>query len=131
MVAASNRNRLHGLGKPPAWQSWNAMRKRCLDPKSPMYGQYGGRGITICERWQHFEHFLADMGPRPLGMTLDRIDNEKGYEPGNCRWADSKTQRRNRRDVKLYTYAGKTMCLTDWMREITGDQKARIRSDLL
>lgn len=125
----SQPDRLHGLGKPPAWQSWVAMRKRC-SPKSKLRKYYFDRGIKVCERWKSFKNFLADMGPRPAGKTLDRIDNDKGYFAANCRWSDAKTQRRNRRDMKLYTYAGKTMCLTDWMREITGNQKARIRSDL-
>lgn len=128
-MAARRSNRLHGLGKPPAWQSWVAMRKRC-NINYPQRHLYFDRGITVCRRWQSFAAFLTDMGPRPEGATLDRIDNDKGYSPRNCRWADAKTQRRNRRDVKLYTYAGKTMCLTDWMREITGNPAARIRSDL-
>lgn len=96
-----------------------------------MRAYYFDRGITVCPRWKSFENFIADMGDRPEGTTLDRIDNDKGYEPSNCRWADGRAQRRNRRDMKLYTYAGKTMCLTDWMREITGNPNARIRSDLV
>lgn len=130
MGTKSARNRLHGLGKPPAWQSWVAMRKRC-SPTSKHRRWYFDRGIKVCKRWQHFENFLADMGPRPKGKTLDRIDVNKGYTPSNCRWATASEQRNNRRDTKRYTYAGKTMTLTEWMREITGDPKARIRSDLL
>jgi hypothetical protein len=111
--------RLHGLGKPPAWRSWYAMRRRCSQ-SSPHRRWYFDRGITVCERWVNFPEFLADMGHRPAGTSLDRIDNNKGYEPGNCRWATPTEQRNNRRDSKLYTYAGKTMTLTDWIREITG-----------
>jgi len=112
-------NRLHGLGKPAAWQSWEAMKKRCSE-KSYLRKHYFDRGIRVCERWLSFPNFLSDMGHRPPGKTLDRIDNSKGYEPENCRWATAREQRNNRRDTKLYTYAGKTMCLADWVREITG-----------
>lgn len=86
-----------------------------------MHRWYGANGITVCARWAKFESFLADMGERPAGRSLDRIDVKKGYSQDNCRWATAREQRNNRRDTKLYTYAGKTMCLTDWVREITGD----------
>ncbi len=81
----------------PTYGSWRAMRRRCNDPKNIGYRNYGGRGITVCERWQKFENFLADMGKRPEGTSLDRIDSNGNYEPGNCRWADAKTQAQNRR----------------------------------
>lgn len=88
-----------------------------------MRAYYYERGIRVCSRWQGrygFRNFLADMGHRPPDMTLDRIDVRKGYSPKNCRWATRQQQRNNRRDTKFYTYKGKTMCLTDWVREITG-----------
>lgn len=73
------------------------MRDRCTNPRRNGYPHYGGRGITVCERWQKFENFYADMCPAPPGLTLDRIDVNRGYEPGNCRWADWSTQRVNKR----------------------------------
>jgi hypothetical protein len=81
----------------PTYRSWLAMKARCLNPKNKRFADYGGRGIAVCKRWLVFENFLADMGERPAGMTLDRIDNDIGYEKTNCRWADSQTQSTNKR----------------------------------
>jgi len=90
-------------GKPsPTYVSWRDMKRRCLNSNCPDYKNYGGRGIEVCKRWMDFENFLADMGIRPEGKTLDRIDNDGNYEPGNCRWATPKEQRQNRRKAKDY-----------------------------
>jgi hypothetical protein len=81
------------------YNSWLAMLQRCNWPKAMSYPRYGGRGITVCERWMKFENFLADMGERPPGTSIDRKDVDGNYEPGNCRWATRKEQRANRRQA--------------------------------
>lgn len=100
------------------YQVWGNMKQRCLNPNSTRYADYGGRGITVCERWLSFENFLADMGVAPDGLTLDRVDNEKGYSPDNCVWNTYANQNKNSRRAKLVTIGKRTMCINDWCRLI-------------
>lgn len=96
-------NKTHGLTHSPEYKSYHSMLQRCENPKCHAFADYGGRGIAVCERWrgEHgFEDFLADMGPRPRGRSLDRINNDLGYSPDNCRWATQKEQINNRRPGK-------------------------------
>lgn len=90
-------NKKHGLYKTSTYSTWHAMRQRCSNSSRPNYHLYGGRGISVCERWNSFESFLADMGEKPEGRQLDRINNDGIYEPGNCRWATPKENSNNRR----------------------------------
>lgn len=85
----------HGLKGTTEYNSWNLMRDRCNNPNNKRYDKYGGRGISVCERWDDFLMFLEDMGNKPEGTSLDRIDVNGNYEPSNCRWADDLTQARN------------------------------------
>lgn len=102
----------------PAYSSWAAMLTRCRNKANHAYANYGARGVSVCKRWLTYANFYADMGPRPEGTTLDRIDNSKGYFPGNCRWADWVTQIRNSGHVRPITFQGRTMLLTDWASEL-------------
>jgi hypothetical protein len=105
-----------------ARQRWHAMRRRCHNPADKDFRYYGGRGITVCDRWRKsFDSFLADMGFPPPGMTIDRINNDGNYEPGNCRWADRATQSRNRRplcrDGCAVMAFGENKSIAEWARD--------------
>lgn len=100
----------------PTYITWQVMRLRVNDPRCRSYRYYGAKGITICERWTLFENFLADMGRRPEGMTIERIDSNKGYEPSNCKWDTIQNQSRNRKSTVWLTFQGKTLCMLDWAR---------------
>jgi hypothetical protein len=105
----------HGLAdKHPMYQTWLGMRARCNNKKHVSYRNYGGRGITVCERWNKFENFYADMGDRPEGLSLDRVDNSRGYSPENCKWSTASEQRSNSRGVHHITHNGHTKTILEW-----------------
>ncbi len=110
----------------PEYRSWNAMIQRCLNPNAPEYKYYGGRGISICEKWKTFASFYADMGDRPPGKSLDRKDPNGNYEPSNCRWATRSEQASNKRNSLLIAFKGKSQCAMDWSQE-TGIPYSTIR----
>lgn len=109
-------NTTHGMTDSPEYRSWCSMLTRCTNRASPNYHNYGGRGITVCERWYNFKNFFSDMGHMPAGQTLERINNEGPYCPENCRWASMAEQRRNKRTNRWITHDGQTLCLADWER---------------
>ena len=105
-----------GKKKTTEYSAWCAMISRCTNPGDHAYAYYGGQGVTVCTRWRHdFPAFLADVGNRPPGLTLDRHPNNQGnYEPGNVRWATMDQQGKNRKSNRYETFHGRTMCLKDW-----------------
>lgn len=109
----------HQMTGTPTYRTWKAMKQRCFNKKHPQRKQYGGRGITVCERWKNsFELFLADMGEAPKGKSIDRINNDGNYEPGNCRWATAKQQSRNNSGNKNITFNGITLCQNAWAEKL-------------
>lgn len=112
------RNKTHGLRHSREYESWAAMRSRCKNKNNACYEDYGGRGISIAQRWNDFQAFIDDMGPRPLGHSLDRKNNEGDYGPDNCRWANAETQANNKRNNRIITFQGETMTLPNWARRV-------------
>lgn len=112
--------RTHGQSSIPEYKIWKGMRQRCTNPAEKSYPRYGGRGIVVCSEWnESFETFFADMGPRPSPRhSIDRIDNDKGYQPDNCRWSLPAEQNSNTRANRKITYNGETRLLSEWAHRI-------------
>ena len=120
----------HRRSRTPIYKTWQSMKERCHNPTCHAYPLYGGRGITVCERWRNsFDAFLEDMGERPVGMSIDRIDNNKGYEPSNCRWATVIDQSNNRSTNRFLTIDGVSKTVTEWGRQV-GKSRAVIKERL-
>ena len=111
-------NTVHGDWGSGSYQSWHGMMQRCTNPNNKKYSRYGGRGITVCDRWKDYSAFLEDMGPRPEKLTIERLDNSKGYSKSNCKWATKAEQNRNHCRNRLLTYQGRSMIAPDWAKEL-------------
>jgi len=109
--------RRHGMSRTRTWKSWDAMKQRCLNQNSPDYPRYGGVGIKVCKKWLKMDGFLEDMGERPEGKTLDRIDNSGNYESGNCRWATASEQQFNKRSNLKLEHQGKIRSIVELSEE--------------
>lgn len=102
----------------PEYSIWGNIVQRCTNPNNRLYKYYGGRGITVCDRWRKsFDSFFADMGERPQGLSVERVDNNKGYSPENCKWATMTEQANNTRHNALHTLGNKTQSVAMWARE--------------
>lgn len=119
-LAKLNKNRaIHAMTNSYTYGSWKAMKARCYDKNDKDYPRWGGRGIKVCAAWKEsFVEFYKDMGERPFGQTIDRINNEGNYEPINCRWATQKTQNNNTRKNYYVEYKGKTQTAKQWAEEL-------------
>lgn len=117
-IELSTKHGQSGIRSSPTYRSWKSMRVRCSNQKIPAYKNYGGRGIAVCQRWDSFIAFLADMGERPEGTTLDRRNNDGDYDPDNCRWATKSEQAKNRRNARRISFQGATLSLSDWDSKI-------------
>jgi hypothetical protein len=116
----------HGMSKTSTYTSWRAMKDRCYQETHKEYKRYGAIGITVCKRWREsFENFLKDMGERPEGRSLERLDSTKPYSPSNCVWATHEQQANNRRSNRLIKHKGETMTLSQWSKK-TGIPAATI-----
>lgn len=111
-------NRTHNMKSHPLYLVWSAMLNRCRNPNVRGYENYGGRGIKVCERWRDFSAFYTDMGERPAGQTLERINNDGDYEPGNCRWATRREQGSNKRNSRYIEANGESLPLSEWARRL-------------
>lgn len=124
------RSTTHGLTGTPLYSVWLGMIGRTTYASDPTYARYGGRGIRVCERWRTFANFFADMSPTyEKGLSIDRIDNDGNYEPGNCRWATDREQQRNKGNNHVIEWRGEARVLADWV-DVTGIHESTIRRRL-
>lgn len=110
--------KVHGMHDSNEYKIWRGIRNRCFNKNEPAYKNYGGRGITVCERWNSFENFLIDMGRRPNGLSIERVNVNGNYEPGNCCWVTMKAQQANRRDTVRVCISGSTKPLKHWCDDL-------------
>ena len=108
----------HGMSNTHVYAVWQAMLQRCENPNAQRYSDYGGRGISVCQGWHRFEAFFADMGNRPKGYSLDRIDNDGNYRKDNCRWALTKQQANNKRINRIIEFNGEKRTLAEWAERV-------------
>ena len=108
----------HGLSGTLVYRCWSSMQNRCNNPASADWPRYGGRGIKVCQEWNDLHQFLIDMGHPPEGMTIERIDNDGNYEPGNCRWATRAEQNDNTCRNAFVTWQGRTQTIKEWAKEL-------------
>ena len=109
----------HGMSRTPEYKAWFNMKDRCFNPNTKGYPNWGGRGITVCDRWLDFENFLADMGTKPSPKhSLDRIDNDGDYCPDNCRWSTKAEQENNKRTNRLITIDDVTLTIAQWEKKM-------------
>ncbi len=128
-ISCGCQKKKHGMTSSPTFKSWESMIWRCKSESQKYYFQ---KGVSVCERWESsFEAFFEDMGERPDGATIDRIDNSKGYEKDNCRWATKQQQARNRTNNKILTIGGVSKCVSEWVLEEGAATDSRIRNRLI
>lgn len=108
----------HGESHGPTWRSWKSMHDRCYLRAHKSWKDYGGRGIAVCASWHVYENFRAEMGERPAGTQLDRVDNNRGYEPSNCRWSTPRQNANNRRSSVFLEFMGERLTVMQWARRI-------------
>jgi hypothetical protein len=113
----AERIKRHGKATSYVYGVWKQMIQRCENPKNPAYHNYGGRGISVCEEWHDFEAFFSDMGDRPKGYSIDRIENDKGYSKENCKWSTMSEQLNNTRRNRMVTLNGRTQTMEQWSQE--------------
>ncbi len=125
-----SQTKTHGMSRSKTYKIWSGIMSRCYTKSATGFANYGGRGVSVCNDWHRFEGFIEDMGECPHGHSIDRIDVNGNYEPGNCRWASRKEQNRNQRDLVMMTLNGKAQCMSAWAEEL-GIPAGTIRSRIL